>query len=169
ADNAPLMTKTVSPAETVRISITLSNVIHHLIGLSVLLAVMAAFYTVHLSALCIFLYMAMVVMLAQGVGWIVAGLHVFLRDTIQALQIVMLLWFYFTPILYTSDRIPNNLRFLATLNPMALIVTGYRSSLLHLEQPGGIHIAATLATSLAVLIAGALFFRQAKPAFPDVL
>src|SRR5262249_21926212 len=131
SENAPLITKTVIPAEILPISITISNLVHHLVGLAILLAAMAAFYTVHLSALYIIFYMAMLVMLAQGLSWIVAGLHVFLRDTIQALQIVMLLWFYFTPILYTTDRIPSNLRFLTTFNPMALIVTGYRSSLLH--------------------------------------
>src|SRR5205814_592810 len=83
--------------------ITISNLLLHLVALGILLAVMTAFYSVHFSALWIFLYMAMLLMFAQGLGWIVAGLQVFLRDTIQALQIVMLLWFYFTPILYTMD------------------------------------------------------------------
>src|SRR5438552_5881612 len=136
SDNAPLITKTVIPAEILPISITISNLIHHLIGLALLVAIITAFYTVHLSALWVFFYMLMLVMLAQGLGWIVAGLHVYLRDTIQALQIMMLLWFYFTPILYTMDRVPPKFRFFAELNPMALIVTGYRSSLLHLSQPG---------------------------------
>jgi len=169
SDNAPLITKTVIPAEILPISITISNLIHHLIGLALLVAIITAFYTVHLSALWIFFYMLMLVMLAQGLGWIVAGLHVFLRDTIQALQIMMLLWFYFTPILYTMDRVPPKFRFFAELNPMALIVTGYRSSLLHLAQPGPVQVAFVLATSLSVFVVGALFFRQTKPAFPDVL
>jgi len=169
SDNAPLITKTIIPAEILPIAITISNLIHHLIGLAILLGVMTAYYGVQFSALWIFLYMFMLLLLAQGIGWIVAGLHVFLRDTIQALQIVMLLWFYFTPILYTIERVPENFRFLSRLNPMALIVTGYRSSLLHLAQPGGLQIAVALGASIGVFIVGALFFRQAKPAFPDVL
>ena len=169
SDNAPLITKTIIPAEILPISITISNLIHHLIGLAILLAVMAAFYSVQFSALWILLYMFMLLLLAQGLGWIVAGLHVFLRDTIQALQIVMLLWFYFTPILYTVERVPESFRFFERLNPMALIVTGYRSSLLHLAQPGGAQIAVVLGASIGVFGVGALFFRQAKPAFPDVL
>jgi len=169
SDNAPLITKTVIPAEILPISITLSNLIHHLIGLGILLIVMAVFYSVHASALWIFLYMVILLMLAQGLGWIVAGLHVFLRDTIQALQILLLLWFYFTPVLYTIDRLPERMRFLAGLNPMALIVTGYRNSLLHLSQPTPLQIGSVFAASLIVFIVGALLFRQAKPAFPDVL
>ncbi len=169
SDNAPLITKTVIPAEILPISITISNLIHHLTGLAILLAVMAIFYSVHVSALWIILYMVMLLLLAQGLGWIVAGLHVFLRDTIQALQIVLLLWFYFTPVLYTMDRLPEKLRFFARLNPMALIVTGYRNSLLHLTQPTALQVASVFAASLVVFVIGALLFRQAKPAFPDVL
>src|SRR5215813_2882639 len=169
SDNAPLITKTIIPAEILPISITISNLIHHLIGLAILLGIMTALYGVRFSALWIFLYMFMLLLLAQGLGWIVAGLHVFLRDTIQALQIVLLLWFYFTPILYTIERVPKSFRFLSRLNPMALIVTGYRSSLLHLAQPSALQIVLVLGASIGVFILGALFFRQAKPAFPDVL
>jgi ABC-type polysaccharide/polyol phosphate export permease len=169
SDNAPLITKTVIPAEILPLAITVSNLIHHLIGMGILLAVMLTFYSIHLSAFWVLLYLPMLLMFAQGLGWIVAGLHVFLRDTIQALQIVMLLWFYFTPILYTSDRVPEKMRLAAQLNPMALIITGYRNALLHQAQPAGIQIGAVLAACIAVFIIGALFFRQTKPAFPDVL
>jgi homopolymeric O-antigen transport system permease protein len=169
SDNAPLVTKTVIPAEILPIAITISNLVHHLIGVGILLAVMTMFYSVHFSALWILLYMLILLILAQGLGWIVASLHVFVRDTIQGLQIVMMLWFYFTPILYTIDRVPESIRFTALLNPMALIVTGYRNSLLHLAQPSAVQIAIVFAASLAVFIVGALFFRQTKPVFPDVL
>src|SRR5712691_7735006 len=152
SDNAPLITKTIIPPEILPISITVSSFVHHMIGLAILLLVLFAFYSVHLSALWIVLYIAMILMLAQGLGWIVAGLHVFLRDTIQALQILMFLWFWFTPVLYPVerlDRIPK-LRFLAGLNPMAVIVTGYRNSLLNLAQPGAFQIGVVLAVSLIV-------------------
>ena len=169
SDNAPLITKTIIPAEILPISITISNLVHHFIGLAILLGIMVLFYTVHASTLWIVLYLLMLLMLAQGLGWIVAGLHVFLRDTIQALQILMFLWFWFTPVVYSANLVPPDLQFLAGLNPMAVIVTGYRNSLLHLPQPGPAQIAVVLATSIAVFLAGALLFKQAKPAFPDVL
>src|SRR5207237_6905222 len=140
SDNAPLITKTTIPAEILPLSITISNFVHHMIGLAILLAVLIAFHGLHLSALWLVLYIAMILMLAQGLGWIVAGLHVFLRDTIQALQILMFLWFWFTPVLYSLDRLPPELRVYAAFNPMATIVTGYRNSLLHLAQPDRLHV-----------------------------
>jgi lipopolysaccharide transport system permease protein len=168
-DNTQLITKTVIPAEILPISITLSNLVHHLIGLSVLLGVLVMFYSVHASVLWILLYMPMLLMLAQGLGWIVAGLHVFLRDTIQGLQILMFLWFWFTPVFYSADRVPANMSLLVELNPMALIVTGYRNALLDLAQPSPLRVMAVFAASAIIFVAGAVLFKQAKPAFPDVL
>lgn len=169
SDNAPLITKTVIPAEILPLSVTISNLIHHLIGMAILLAVMLVFYNIHLSALWILLYMFMLLLLAQGIGWMVASLHVFIKDTIQAVQIVLMLWFYFTPILYTVESLPPKFQLLTAFNPMALIVTGYRNSLLHGSQPAGLNIAIVFAASIIIFVVGALFFRQAKPAFPDVL
>ncbi|PYS46828.1 MAG: hypothetical protein DMG13_29220 [Acidobacteria bacterium] len=168
-DNAPLITKTVIPAEILPVSITISNLVHHMIGLTILIAAMGIFYDVHLSALWIFLYMPMLLMFAQGLGWIVAGLHVFVRDTIQGLDILLFLWLWFTPVFYSADLVPARLRYVFNLNPMAIIVTGYRNSLLHLPQPGPVQIAVVLAASFGIFALGALLFRQAKPAFPDVL
>jgi len=168
-DNAPLITKTVIPAEILPVSITISNLVHHMIGLTILIAAMGIFYDVHLSALWILLYMPMLLMFAQGLGWIVAGLHVFVRDTIQGLDILLFLWLWFTPVFYSADLVPARLRYVFNLNPMAIIVTGYRNSLLHLPQPGPVQIAVVLAASFGIFALGALLFRQAKPAFPDVL
>src|SRR5215467_10252383 len=50
SDNAPLITKTIIPAEILPISITISNLIHHLIGLGILLMVIISFYSVPVSA-----------------------------------------------------------------------------------------------------------------------
>jgi lipopolysaccharide transport system permease protein len=84
----------------------------------------------------------------------------------------MLLWFYFTPILFsveTMNRAPKSIRFLAGLNPMAIIVTGYRNSLLNLAQPKLTGILLAAVTSIIVFVLGAVLFRQAKPGFADVL
>src|SRR5207244_6720238 len=62
SDNAPLITKTVIPAEVLPFSITISNLIHHLIGMGILLGVMVVFESLHLSALWIVLYMLMLLM-----------------------------------------------------------------------------------------------------------
>ena len=105
---------------------------------------------------------------AQGLGWIVAGLQVFVRDTIQVVQIVLSVWFWLTPVMYGLNNFKGFEKF-ALLSPMAVIVTGYRNSLLGWSQPGPAYVALAAAVSMAVFLIGAMMFRQAKPAFADVL
>lgn len=167
-DNASLITKTVIPAEILPIAITLSNLVNHAIGLAVLLVVLAVFGTVPLSAIGVLVYLPILVLFAQGLGWIAAGLQVFVRDTVQVLQIVLSVWFWLTPVMYGISKLQGYEKF-AMLSPMAVVVTGYRNSLLGLNQPDLFHIALAAATSVTVFVIGAILFRQAKPAFADVL
>jgi ABC-type polysaccharide/polyol phosphate export permease len=67
------------------------------------------------------------------------------------------------------DHAPKAIRLLARMNPMAIIVTGYRNSLLHVAQPSRVAIGAVMLISMSVFVAGAFLFRRAKPGFADVL
>lgn len=167
-DNAALITKTTMPAEILPIAITLSNLVNHAIGLVVLLVVLAALQSIPISAFAVLLYLPVLVLFAQGLGWMAAGLQVFVRDTMQIVQIVVSVWFWVTPVMYLSNRLGTWER-TAMLSPMAVVVSGYRSSLLGLSQPGTTQFFSAFAISLGVFVAGALIFRQTKPAFADVL
>ena len=82
----------------------------------------------------------------------------------------MFVWQWLTPIVYKLDRVEEPYRTAMTmLNPMSVVVTGYRNSLLHLPQPAPAEIAAAAGISIAVFLIGSLIFRHTKPAFPDVL
>ena len=55
---------------------------------------------------------------ALGVGLILGVMNVFVRDLTQAVPIVLQVWFWFTPIVYPSNIIPESYRYLLNLNPM---------------------------------------------------
>lgn len=168
-DNASLITKTVIPAEVLPIAITLSNLVHHLIGLAIMVAALGFFHGIHWSAFWVLLYLPILIMLAQGLGWLVASLNVFFRDTSQVINVLMIFWFWFTPVFYSADMIPDSFRLIVAVNPMATVVTGYRNALLQHSRPDGEHILILLVWTLVAFLIGALFFRKSKPAFADVL
>jgi lipopolysaccharide transport system permease protein len=60
------------------------------------------------------LYMLLVGLFAIGVGWIVASLQVYLRDTAQVLSVILVFWFWVTPIFITEQQIPERFRFACT-------------------------------------------------------
>ncbi len=168
-DNAALITKTVIPAEVLPIAITLSNLVHHLIGLAIVVTALCLFHGIHPSAFWVLFYLPILIMLAQGLGWLVSSLNVFFRDTSQVINVLMIFWFWFTPVFYSADMIPDSFRLIAAVNPMATVVTGYRNALLQHSQPNVEHILILLVWTFVAFLMGALFFRQSKPAFADVL
>lgn len=169
-DHSNLITKTIFPAEVVPVSVFLSSLVSHLLALALAIAAIALWLN-HISAMLIFLplYMLLLGMFAVGLGWVVASLHVYLRDTAQILIVVMTFWFWLTPIFITEGDFPPQMRFLIAGNPLAYLVRAYREALLsyRLPNPGDLAIVAVWST--AVFVAGGLIFRHMKRGFADVL
>ena len=168
-ENASLITKTIIPSEVLPMAIMISNLIHHLIGLTILIGALLLFHVVELSVLRVFAYLPILILLAQGLGWLVSSLNVFFRDTSQVLTVIMVFWFWFTPIFYPPGLVPESFRLIMAVNPMATIVSGYRNAFLQMEPPGLGHVVILLAWTGCIFLGGALFFRRSKAAFADVL
>jgi ABC-type polysaccharide/polyol phosphate export permease len=169
-ENANLITKTVFPSEVLPVSVFLSSLIHHLIGLALAIISVLAIEK-HISAKVFLLpvYMIFVGMLGVGVAWIVSSLHVYLRDTVQILSVVMTLWFWITPIMILESKVPQRVRFLVAWNPMSWVVRAYRDRLLSSAWPHWQELAVLSAYSIGIFILGGLFFRHLKRGFADVL
>jgi len=171
-DQSNLITKTVFPSEILPVSVFLSSVVSHL--LAVALMVVAA--GVMLNQISIFLvllpvYVFVLGLFAVGVGWIVASLHVFQRDTAQVMSVVLQFWFWLTPIFFMEGKYPEKARILLTLNPMNYLVRGYRQMLL--TSTWGWtdlrDLAVAAGFGVALFLIGGLFFRYMKRGFADVL
>ncbi len=109
-------------------------------------------------------------LLTAGLGYLTAGLTVFLRDIPQTLGVILNFWFYLTPIVYPASVIPEQWRgVIFWLNPMAAISEIYRDLILLGEvKHWGEWGVATL-ISAAVFCGGLMVYRRLRPAFADVL
>jgi ABC-type polysaccharide/polyol phosphate export permease len=169
-ENANLITKTVFPSEIVPVSIFLSSLAGHLMVLVLVIAVVGL-YVGHFSLwmLSLPVYMLLIGLLAVGVGWIVASLQVYLRDTAQVLSVVLTFWFWLTPIFINEEQIPEQVRFIVRLNPLAFMVRAYRDRLLSYRVPKLHDFLIIAAYALTAFVFGGLFFRHLKRGFADVL
>ncbi len=169
-EQANLITKTVFPAEMIPVSVFLSSLASHLLALT-LMIVVAAVYLNQISIFLILLpvYIFVLGLLAVGLGWIVASLQVFLRDTAQILTVVLTFWFWLTPIFLAASQFPRGARGLLAANPFYYLVRAYRVLLLSSRVPDFRDLAVVGALSAAAFIAGGLFFRHMKRGFADVL
>ena len=64
-----------------------------------------------------------------GITFIFAALNVFFRDLEYILNIVLMAWFYMTPIVYSIDMVPTEYRGIFLINPMSSIIMFYREIL----------------------------------------
>jgi lipopolysaccharide transport system permease protein len=169
-ENSNLITKTVFPSEILPVTVFLSSVVNHLLALLLAIVVIAVWVGgVSPMALLLPIYMFLLGMFAIGGGWIVSSLQVYLRDTAQVLMVVMTLWFWITPIFISEELIPENLRFLVRLNPLAYVVRAYRERLLSYRAPEINELAILTAYAVVTFVIGGLFFRHLKRGFADVL
>ena len=169
-DHSNLITKTVFPSELIPVSIFLSSLIHH--GISIGLAAVAiGFFDNGMSPMMWFLplYIVLTGMMAIGFGWMAAALNVYLRDTAQVVQVGLMLWFWITPIFITKELVPARLQFLVRWNPMSYVVSGYRSLMFTTDWPNWGELGVLAVFASVIFVAGALFFRQLKRGFADVL
>ena len=169
-EHSNLITKTVFPAEVVPVSIFLSSLINHLIGLGLaIVAVVIVLRQISATILFLPLYMFLVGLFAVGLGWIVSGLNVYLRDTAQAINVVLILWFWMTPIFITEQQVPARFRFVLYANPLSFVVRAYRDRLMTARWPDIAELAILAAYGVAAFVIGGLFFRHLKRGFADVL
>ena len=75
------------------------------------------------------------VLLTLGVSWLVAVLAVFIRDLAQLVGMLLTLMFFATPIVYPRELIPQEWRWVQTLNPFCHLVEAYRDVIIESAWP----------------------------------
>ena len=169
-DYSNLIKKTVFPAEIVPLTVFLSTLLSHLLATALMLVAVAIWLKqLSLAALALPLVVLLLGMLTLGLAWIAAGLHVYLRDTAQVVAVVLMAWFWLTPIFLFEDHFRGRMRIVLEINPLTYAVRAYRDTLLGNRLPAGHDLLVLAGFAGAAFLLGGLFFRYTKRGFADVL
>jgi lipopolysaccharide transport system permease protein len=171
--NSHLVTKVYFPRLIIPASAVLAVLVDFAFAFG-LMAVLMAIYrvplTIHLLLLpCLIL---VTVAFAFAVGTWLAALQVKYRDVRYVIPFLIQFWMFATPIIYPTSMLPQQLRPLFALNPMAGMIEAYRVALL-----GGINhstfdwvsLLLVSVITLAVLLYSAYSFRRMEKIFADVI
>jgi len=104
-------------------------------------------------------------MFTLGVGLLLSMLAVFFPDVSEMYQIVLLAWFYLTPVIYPPDIIPSTFRQLLLLNPMYHLITLFRMPLYEGILPSVEQIAVGAAIASVALLVGWIAFSKKSDEF----
>jgi ABC-type polysaccharide/polyol phosphate export permease len=170
SSNGTLINRVYFPREVLPLASLLSNGVNFLISL-VLLFVFIALFQIPLGVSLVWLPVIVLIqaVFSFGLGLLLAALNVYFRDTQQLVDVVVLAWFFVTPIIYSIDVIHNaTLKLLVEiLNPMAGLVVAYRHVLYSGDWPEVGLLAITALEAGLILLIGALVFRRLSPAFAE--
>ncbi len=106
-----------------------------------------------------------------GFAYLLSALAVFFRDVQHILGILLLAWYFLTPVLFSvsvlDDR-PEQLRLLY-LNPMTAVIVSYQRALLDGLPPQWSALGYSALFGVAVFILGFWYFDRAKDDFESAL
>ncbi|HEX8161972.1 MAG TPA: ABC transporter permease [Pyrinomonadaceae bacterium] len=167
--NTNLITKVYFP----RLFIPAAAVAAGLVDLAIasaVLAAIAAYYRVEptWSLALLPLFVALLTLLALGVGTLVSALTVKYRDLRHALPFIMQFWMFASPVIYPATLVPARWKWALALNPLTGILEGFRAALAGGEiDARPILLAAAVAAAVAAV--SVYVFRRAEDTFADVI
>jgi len=106
--------------------------------------------------------------LALGVGYVIGGLclaplNARARDVRIVFRILLQPWMFVTPVVYPVEELPANLRFIATINPVAAPVELVRWGAFGVGEVQLAAVAVSLGTVLVLGAAGLWYFTRVAP------
>jgi ABC-type polysaccharide/polyol phosphate export permease len=177
-NNGYLIKKVYFPRAVLPTSIMLSNLVNFVVALPVYF-VLAWLLGVRFTPYVLFLPVVVLVemIFIQGMSLLLSALNVFYRDVQQIMEVLILAWFFLTPVIWDVSLLPASRVVLGVevpvqrltyyLNPMASIIATYRDILYYGRPIGWDFFLRTAITALIVLLIGFFVFNRLKGRFAE--
>jgi lipopolysaccharide transport system permease protein len=164
--NKGLVRNTLFPIEMIPAKVVLASSLSLGVGLLLMILYVFSQGLFLWTQLLIPVIAGLQVLLSIGVAWILSACNVFVPDLGQIMGIVILLLMIASPIAYTSDMVPDNIRTILGVNPLYYLITLYRDCAFYGYVGKEMLFGTTLAAIVVPRIGWALFTRL-KPLFAD--
>jgi lipopolysaccharide transport system permease protein len=157
-----LIKKVLFPAEVLPIVAVLSNMVHFLLGLPILLLFLIYKGKLTMTALLLPLPLLVQLLLTLGLALFVSALTVHFRDIQDLLSHILQVWFFLTPIIYFYGDMPGPIRRALRLNPMTHVLIAYQEILFHGRFEHFFGLAMATVVAVLVFLVGAFLFDRLR-------
>ena len=163
--------KLVFPLDTLPVNQVVSGLVTELFGAAVFVAgLLMVRHAVPATVLWLPVLIIPQLLFTLGVCWFLAALGVYMRDLGQIMALVLTLWFFVTPICYPeSAKLSPAISAVVRLNPLYVLVRGYRAVFLEGHAPELYPLLKLWAIALALFFLGHLWFYRLRKSFADVI
>lgn len=172
--NAGLVQKVYFPRETLVFAAVGALLITHFIELGLLVVVLLIFGNMVIPWLPVLaLIVVLLTMFTTGLGLVLAALNVYFRDLGHLWGILILMWFYATPVVYpislVEERASSLVFDLYQLNPMTNFVGAVRNVAYDLRMPPLGTFANMTVSAVVSMALGLWVFAKLSPRFAEEL
>jgi lipopolysaccharide transport system permease protein len=168
--NANYVKKVVFPLEILPWVMLGSALFHGLVSLVVLmLAQLLLNLSLPWTAVFFPLTLLPLVFASVGFAWFLSAIGVFIRDIGQITGIFVTILLFMSAVFYPISALPEEYQGLLQLNPLILIISESRKSLVLGEYPDWTSMFFALLISLVIAFAGFWWFQKVRKGFADVL
>ena len=166
-----MIKKIYFPREVLPVSYVTSQFTNMLLSFLVIFFVLfCARYPLHLPALlCLPIVMAVEYVLAMGLTLLMSAVTVYLRDTEYILGILVMAWQFLTPVMYSMEQVPKNVRWVFLANPMTYVITAYRDILYGGRVPELETLLPAAVFGILALFTGWMVFQRLQKRFVEEL
>ena len=185
-NSAAMIRKVYFPRELLPVSAVLSNLINFMLACLVLIVFLyIAGIGLTVYALWVPVLLATQMLFMLGLILILGTINVFYRDVMMILDVVLLAWFFLTPVIYPLEWLSTQQTVMGItfepavimrwLNPMASIIDGYRTVLWGTPDSSGpvsmdpVYLVRTFITGLIVFTIGYILFARFQHIFAEKL
>lgn len=168
--NANLIKKVYFPREILPISVATSGLVNFLISCIIIFVFIFA-SGIHLTFNIIYLPLVIIIqyLLQMGIVLITSAVNIYFRDLEYIINVILMILFYMTPIVYNLDLIPVNYQWVFNLNPMTHLIGAYRDILFFGLVPKFDKLFILLLLCIIGLIISYNFFRKLERKFAELI
>jgi lipopolysaccharide transport system permease protein len=160
--NKAVLTNVVFPIDLVPAKAVLLGQPTMIVGSAILLLGSVVTGTVSWMLLLAPVVWILQVLALIGAAWVLSLLNVVLRDLTHGIALVLLLLLIASPIAYTPEMVPQQLRIILAINPFAYFVVAYQELIVLGQLPTAVQLAGLLITSTFFFVLGGWIFAATK-------
>jgi ABC-type polysaccharide/polyol phosphate export permease len=166
--NASLITKIYFPRTILVIATLVAKIVDFLYALIILVIYMIFYHIpINVNILWVIPIFFIQQIFTLGFSLIVAASNLLYRDIQYLISLLILLWFYLSPVIYPVDLVPVRYRLIYQLNPMAVFINAYRQTVLGGGRPNYQSLVIGLVVSFITLFLGYKYFKAKEKIFAD--
>jgi len=162
--------KVIFPLEILPIILICDAGFHALISFSILIIGIITTGTLEpLKILLLPLFLFPYVILCLGISFFISSIAVYIRDSGQAVSLLITALMFLSPIFYPLSAVPKKFNNLIALNPITYVIEKIRGDLFFNYSHDIYSLITYYLASILVLIVGFHFFQKTRLGFADVL